>query len=573
MKISRRPSISSIARKLVYLVVFITNSATAAEFVFNGVSKPLQQNLQAHLASLQTVDANDIKSSQIQPLVNSALMPFGYYHATSKISNKTDNKITVQVKSGIQTRIKDVDIELKGSATDDAEFARLMKTYSPSSGDPLNHDAYDDFKSRLQNLAQKRGYLDAKFTKSRLEVVPSENRANLILHFYSGPRYRFGKVNFINSPIEEKRLSSLETFEQGMPIDTNKLGEFHTNLLETNWFKGVVVTPRIDLADENLEVPIDVIVEPKAKKIVEVGAGYATDIGLRASLNWNQPWYNSHGHSFDAKVKLSKPEQALSLGYTIPTENVLNEFYGVQFEATHVDYRDTKSLANNLTFERHWKLGNEWQTTVYLRYLNEEYQQASEEDHSKLLMPGIAFSMLEQSEQWHDIEQKHFYSLEYSNTEVFSDAEILRLRGDTTLSWSISDSQKFHFRSSIGINMTDSLSEVPSSLRFFAGGDGSIRGYGYESISPKNDSGELTGGRYLFTAGIEYQYRIIEPLWLGAFFDAGDAFDKEFDAKRGTGLSLVWKSKYVPVKLDLAYALDAPSKDEFRLHFSIGTQF
>ncbi|GAM74085.1 protein ytfM precursor [Vibrio ishigakensis] len=500
-----------IAKLLSGLLMLSSNSVLSAEFVIVGVPKNLEQNLQAHLAPLENVAVTDIKSSQVQALINSAMMPFGYYHSASKITAKSTSKLTLEITKGERVRIAHTDIVISGSATKDPEFNKLIKQRSLAEGEGLDHQAYEDFKSRLHNLSNQRGYLDAKITKSRLEVAPSDNSANVIIHFDSGPRYKFGQVSFINSPIDDKRMHSLETFKKGSYLDSNKLGEFHSKLLETNWFKGAVITPRQDQANSDLEVPIEVIVEPKAKKIVEVGGGYATDIGLRASLNWSQPWYNSHGHSFGAKVKLSKPEQALSLGYTIPTENVLDEYYGVQFETTHVDYRDTQSLANNLTFERHWKLGEEWQTTVYLRYLNEKYQQASDEDHSKLLMPGIAFSMLEQSEHWHDIEQKHFYSLEYSDTQLFSDAQILRLRGNTAFSWSITDSQKFHFRSNIGMNITDSLSEVPSSLRFFAGGDGSVRGYGYEAISPKNEAGELTGGRYLFTAGFEYQYRILEP--------------------------------------------------------------
>ncbi|NMS01681.1 BamA/TamA family outer membrane protein, partial [Vibrio parahaemolyticus] len=45
------------------------------------------------------------------------------------------------------------------------------------------------------------------------------------------------------------------------------------------------------------------------------------------------------------------------------------------------------------------------------------------------------------------------------------------------------------------------------------------------------------------------------------------------DWKSGTGLSLIWNSKYAPVKVDFAYGLDAPQGDQFRVHFSLGTQF
>lgn len=77
----------------------------------------------------------------------------------------------------------------------------------------------------------------------------------------------------------------------------------------------------------------------------------------------------------------------------------------------------------------------------------------------------------------------------------------------------------------------------------------------------------------MLTAGLEYQHRIYRSIWMGAFLDVGDAFEDKADWKRGTGLSLIWKSQFIPVKLDFAYGLDAPEGDEFRIHFSLGTQF
>ncbi|MDF5496551.1 BamA/TamA family outer membrane protein, partial [Vibrio parahaemolyticus] len=172
-----------------------------------------------------------------------------------------------------------------------------------------------------------------------------------------------------------------------------------------------------------------------------------------------------------------------------------------------------------------------------------------------------------------EVKHRHVYSLEYSDPNFFSDSRLLRIEGNSVLSWDISEKHKFHFRSNVGINVADALSDIPSSLRFFAGGDGNLRGYGYESISPRDENGDLTGARYMFTAGLEYQYQVYHQLWLGAFYDVGDAFNDSVDWKSGTGLSLIWNSKYVPVKVDFAYGLDAPQGDQFRVHFSLGTQF
>jgi translocation and assembly module TamA len=325
--------------------------------------------------------------------------------------------------------------------------------------------------------------------------------------------------------------------------------------------------------DDNLKVPIEIIAEPSSRNIVQVGGGYSTDLGLRASLNWSKPWYNRRGHSFETQAYLSEQEQSLQLGYKIPTEKVTTDYFGIQFESKRIDHRDTSSFSNDLKFQRYWQLDSDWQSTIYVKYLHEQYRQASEEDQSQLLLPGISFSQVDRKNDQLELNHRHIYSVEYSDPSLFSDSRLLRLEGNSVLSWDISESQKLHFRSNVGVNIAKSLSDVPSSLRYFAGGDGNLRGYGYESISPKDDNGELTGARYMLTAGLEYQHQVYRSIWMGAFLDVGDAFDDEADWKRGTGLSLIWNSQLVPVKLDFAYGLDAPQGDEFRIHFSLGTQF
>nr|WP_203219382.1 autotransporter assembly complex family protein [Vibrio vulnificus] len=545
----------------------------AAEFTIQGLSKPLERNLEYHLMPLANTSANDIPVSQLSKLVRSALNPYGYYHSKLSVQREPNDLIVLDVELGEVVLVAKSNIVVSGEASNDEDFLGLVNQAQLKQGQPLLHSEYDTLKRNLTSLAQKKGYLDGRFIESSLEVIPSMNQANVNLHFSSGSRYQFGSLSVPTSGIEPARIEIMRTFERGDDFDTLKLNQYQANLSETNWFRSVVVKADFDGISNNLEVPIEVIAEPNARNIVQVGGGYSTDLGLRASLNWTKPWYNTRGHSFETQAYASKAEQSLLLGYKIPTQNVLTDYYGIQFESKHVDYRDTSSFSNDLSFEKHWQLDSDWQSTMHVRYLQERYQQASENNDSQMLLPGVTFSLLDRKNDQLEIKHRHVYSLEYSDPNFFSDSRLLRIEGNSVLSWDISEKHKFHFRSNVGINVADALSDIPSSLRFFAGGDGNLRGYGYESISPRDENGDLTGARYMFTAGLEYQYQVYRQLWLGAFYDVGDAFNDRVDWKSGTGLSLIWNSKYVPVKVDFAYGLDAPQGDQFRVHFSLGTQF
>ncbi|EJB5267785.1 outer membrane protein assembly factor [Vibrio vulnificus] len=567
---------ASLVQKLVGIsvLVFIPfGDVLAAEFTIQGLSKPLERNLEYHLMPLANTSANDIPVSQLSKLVRSALNPYGYYHSKLSVQREPNDLIVLDVELGEVVLVAKSNIVVSGEASNDEDFLGLVNQAQLKQGQPLLHSEYDTLKRNLTSLAQKKGYLDGRFIESSLEVIPSMNQANVNLHFSSGSRYQFGSLSVPTSGIEPARIEIMRTFERGDNFDTLKLSQYQANLSETNWFRSVIVKADFDGISNNLEVPIEVIAEPNARNIVQVGGGYSTDLGLRASLNWTKPWYNTRGHSFETQAYASKAEQSLLLGYKIPTQNVLTDYYGIQFESKHVDYRDTSSFSNDLSFEKHWQLDSDWQSTMHVRYLQERYQQASENNDSQMLLPGVTFSLLDRKNDQLEIKHRHVYSLEYSDPNFFSDSRLLRIEGNSVLSWDISEKHKFHFRSNVGINVADALSDIPSSLRFFAGGDGNLRGYGYESISPRDENGDLTGARYMFTAGLEYQYQVYHQLWLGAFYDVGDAFNDSVDWKSGTGLSLIWNSKYVPVKVDFAYGLDAPQGDQFRVHFSLGTQF
>ncbi|CDU02314.1 conserved exported hypothetical protein [Vibrio coralliirubri] len=553
--------------------LFTQHSSSAAEFEVKGVNKTLTENVELYLEPLADVPASQLSKTKLSKRIQDALNPYGYYHPQLDIDLNDSDNVIINIDSGPVMRIAESIVKITGEASLDAEFINILNQSKLGSGLTLSHQEYDQTKRAIFSLAKRKGYFDGRFIESKIEVIPSENIANIHLYFASGPRYKFGSISIPDDGVDPTRIEKIPTFKKGDDFDTIKLGELQSDLSDTQWFRSVIVHGDFDKLDDNLEVPIEIIAEPSSRNIVQVGGGYSTDLGLRASLSWSKPWYNRRGHSFETQTYLSEQEQSLQLGYKIPTEKVTTDYFGIQFESKRIDHRDTNSFTNDLKFERYWQLDSDWQSTIYVKYLHEQYRQASEEDQSQLLLPGISFSQVDRKNDQLELNHRHIYSVEYSDPSLFSDSRLLRLEGNSVLSWDISDRQKLHFRSNVGINIAKSLSDVPSSLRYFAGGDGNLRGYGYESISPKDENGELTGARYMLTAGLEYQHQVYRSIWLGAFLDVGDAFDQQADWKRGTGVSLIWNSQLMPVKLDFAYGLDAPEGDEFRIHISLGTQF
>jgi translocation and assembly module TamA len=112
---------------------------------------------------------------------------------------------------------------------------------------------------------------------------------------------------------------------------------------------------------------------------------------------------------------------------------------------------------------------------------------------------------------------------------------------------------------------------VPSTFLFRAGGDQSVRGYGYQELGVQ-ENGATVGGRYLATASAEYQYWFKPPWGVAVFYDVGNAADKfgDLNPKSGYGVGARWRSPVGPINVDLAYG---HAVRKARLHFSLGFTF
>ncbi|MHA2732552.1 autotransporter assembly complex protein TamA [Vibrio campbellii] len=561
---------------IVSLLAFSHSAYADVSLKIKGIDGALEDNVNAYLSSIPEDDYSTSLRFQarLEQSITEALNALGYYHAKISYTITKDNdELIVNIKPGEPVRIKEMDVVISGEAGEDEEFTNLIKKSRLKEGRILNQGEYDALKSGIRNLALQRGYFNGDFKLSRLEVVPELNEANVRLHYDSGIRYHFGTVEILGSQIWEDRVDSLRPFKTGEPYLVSEVGEYNQNLSNTDWFSSVFVEPDLTKLDDGRDLPIKVSLAPAAKNQIETGIGYSTDTGVRGTLKWKKPWVSARGHNFDTALSLSKPEQTITAGYKIPLDDVLHEYYQLQFGLKHLDNRDTESLESNLAVERHWITDGGWHKTLYVRHLYENFSQGLQEDGVQFVLPGASFSRTRtrggNMPMWGD---KQSVTVEYGDPALLSETRVLRLLGRTSWIRGIGQNHRGLFRLEGGANITDEFEKLSPSLRFFAGGDNNIRGYGYESISPTDSSGALTGAKYMVTSTLEYQYRVHGNWWGAVFYDIGDAFNKTPEWKSGAGVGIRWASPVGPVSFDFAWGLDAEPDPEFRIHFSLGPE-
>ncbi|TCL72713.1 autotransporter assembly complex family protein [Rhizobium sp. BK251] len=122
------------------------------------------------------------------------------------------------------------------------------------------------------------------------------------------------------------------------------------------------------------------------------------------------------------------------------------------------------------------------------------------------------------------------------------------------------------------------LADIPTTRRFYAGGGGSVRGYGYQEISPYDAAGEATGGRSYVTGSFEARIGITETIGIVPFIDVGSVTDTTFpdfsDVRPGAGIGIRYATPFGPLRLDFAVPLNRfEDGTEYGIYAGIGQSF
>ncbi len=568
-------------RQLCLVSLMLTSGIASAANVrlqVEGLSGALEKNVRAQLSTIQSDEVTPDRRfrARVDDAIREGLKALGYYEPTIDFDlrpppAKGRQVLIARVSPGEPVLIGGTNVVLRGGARTDRDYLDLLSN-RPKVGTVLNHGDYDRFKKSLTSVSLRKGYFDSQFNKSQLGVALERRQAFWDIDYDSGERYRFGDVTFEGSQIRDEYLQNLVPFKKGDYYQSSDLGELNRRLSATGWFNSVVVAPQFDKSRKTKVLPLHGVVSPRTENTIETGVGYSTDVGPRVKASWKKPWMNSYGHSLTTSVSLSAPEQQLDFSYKMPLlKNPLEQYYLVQGGFKRTDLNDTEQDSTTLAVSRFWDLSSGWQRAINLRWSLDHFTQANVTNTTMLLYPGVMISRTRSRgglmPTWGDSQR---YSIDYSNSAWGSDVDFSVVQAQNVWIRTLYDKHRFVVRGNLGWIETGDFERVPPDLRFFAGGDRSIRGYKYKSISPENEKGQLTGASKLATGSLEYQYNVSGKWWGAMFVDSGEAVNdiRRSDFKTGAGVGVRWQSPVGPIKLD--FAVPVGDKDEHGLQFYIG---
>ncbi|MEH6384717.1 MAG: autotransporter assembly complex family protein [Colwellia sp.] len=573
---------------LFFLFSPLASSSTLLVHITDDLPREVTQNIHAYLGTLPEDDterAAFVFTAKKQAL--NALKALGYYRAvvTSSTEKNVDKNIwtlSLGVTLNKPTRVIKVGINISGDALGDSVFSEVIRKIPIVSGDILHHGVYEQFKTDLVSLGLERGYFDSKFIKSTIAIHKSLETAEIIVHFDSGPRYQFGEIKFTDFAINNDVLRPLISFKQGDFYQQTSLQNLQNELDETQYFSNVVVRPETESTTNNI-LPIDVSLEKAKRHQFNLGLGYATDTKERFSFGWKTPLVNRYGHRQETRLSYSAINPTGYFIYSIPLSHANNDVLQLQTELEKNDYGDLTSKFFSFQVGRVY-LKDDVLRQPYLRHLSEEWDTDGVYDDADYFIPGFTWSNIDRNGPLLDPTQgfRQYYNLEGSYEGLSSETSFLRFNARWKYISLLAPKHRVVARVELGYVIVDKNFEeaLSPSLRFYAGGDQSIRGFDYQSIGPKvtlsdglNQGEEIViGGTNMVVASLEYQY-YFSKTWRGALFvDAGSVNDNDkLDPVYSIGPGLHYISPIGPIRFALGYSL-SEENPSWRLHFSIGAE-
>ncbi|QIM69679.1 hypothetical protein A4G13_09865 [Basfia succiniciproducens] len=573
-------------KAVMFLALLISSPAiaeSAVELKVEGIAnEKLRENVQLYLATLDKEDADGSERYQnkVKENIDKALRVYGYYGSTVAFNQQPRSNapdlLIARVDIGKPTLIEDTDIVITGDALHDEYFKRLEKKV-PAKGTVLDHETYEDYKTELQKLAVQRGYFDADFPVHQLQVMPSTRQAWWRMDFNSGSRYRYGEISFEHSQIREDYLRNMLEIKSGDEYLINDVSNMTNNFSSSGWFQSVLVRP--ELHEDSKTIDLHLLMYPKKKNAMEVGLGYSSDVGARAQIGWTRPWINNRGHSLHSDLYVSSPKQTFEITYKMPLlKNPMRYYYEFSTGIENEDdtKTDTKSLAATFAALRYWNNATGWQYSLGTKIRYDEFTQADQEHKTFLLYPTTSVSRSRISGGLFPIRADTVSAtVDLGRKLWLSDVDFFRVRANAGWIKTFAPNHRFLTRGEIGYLHTNELERIPPALRFFAGGDRSVRGYGYKKISPRNSKGKLIGASRLATGTVEYQYQFVPNWWLATFADAGLAANSysTSELRYGAGMGIRWASPVGAIKFDIATPIrDKDDSKNIQFYIGLGTE-
>jgi translocation and assembly module TamA len=559
--------------------------AGVVELSIEGVDGEMRQAVFAALDIARYTTRRTIGSARLDRLVReaesqarAALEPFGHYRAEVEVVRTPlpdrRHRIEVGIVPGEPVRVVALEVEVDGEARDDPAIVAAIAEFRPRVGDVLDHRVYENAKAAIERALVRHGYFDRRTTERRVAVSRAESSARVRLRFESGPRYRFGARRIEGAQFPDAFMARFIAWDEGAPYEQQAIEATQNRLAASGFFAGLEIEPLVDERSEG-SVPMRIGTVPSNPAVWSLGAFVETGYGAGVRVGHERRWLNDRGHSVRASLELSEALIETVAEYRIPHPSA--------HRATWVLGAGWRDEQSNVVDGRSWRvqgglstIWREWSGLASINALYGDFRVGARRPDVRpqtalVVFPEVSATRVFARDR---IRPREGFSLSVrgrlADTALGSDVDLRQLRAEGRHVLPIGEASRLLSRLELGWTDTDQFRRLPPELRFFAGGQGSVRGYDWQSLGPLDPDGRPFGGPRVATATIEYEREFRPAFSWAAFVDGGNVFfDRKVRPEYGAGLGIRWASPVGPIRIDVARGFDA-ERGGWKLYLSAG---
>ena len=497
--------------------------------------------------------------------VRAALEPFGYYRAQAEVINTPlpdrRYRVEVAVVLGEPVRVTELTLRVDGAAANDAQVTAAIAQFQPALGAVFDHRVYETGKASLDRALAGLGYFDRRFLVRRVEVTRAQNSAAVELIIESGERYRFGATRIEGAQFDDVFVERFIAWRAGVPYNRDDIQSTQNLLAASGYFGSLEIEPALDLRKDGI-VPMTVTLVPAARSAWKLGAFVESTYGFGVRVGLDRRWINRAGHIARADLEFSQARITGTVEYRIPQRSDARAQWvsGVTLRDETTDVFDARSALASLA---HATTDQTFSRVISLNWLRSQFVVGARPANAPRTTVTAIYPELRLSRVFAQDRIRPqrggavALTLRSAETALGSDITLRQARIEARYVLPAGEGARLLSRLELGWTSTGNFSRAPPELRFFAGGQNSVRGYDWQGLGPIGADGRPFGGPRVITASIEYERRFRESLSWATFVDAGNVFfGRDFEPQVGVGAGLRWSSPIGPIRLDLARGLD-----------------
>jgi translocation and assembly module TamA len=510
----------------------------------------------------------------------------GYYdgHASFTIDEAAQPvAVTISVDAGPRTRMEAFNVRVDHAANQPDPEPVPLGDLGLAIGEPARAQSVVTAQAALLKALAEQGYPLAKVRDRRVVVDHAAHTMRVELTVAAGPLCRFGAVTVTGlSRLDQGWVRNRLPWQTGERFSLAQMDLLRKRLVESRLFSSVKLTTA-EAVEPDGSLPITVDVREADRRSIGVGASWASSEGFGGHATWEHRNLLGGAERLRAQLTASEIRNALDLTARVPDLGAADQDGLASFtaEEQRTNAYITRTVGGALGME--WVLTPTWRAAAS----GAVERTFEDRDDRRRTYTLVSFPL----EARHDGTDDLLDPTRGNRLRLQVRPFIEALGGTVSFNrFEVSDSHYLEVLDNprivlagwgrFGAITGNGLDNIPADKRFYVGGGGSVRAYGYQMAGPVNASGTPTGGLSELAFGGEVRARVTDTIGIVPFVEAGSAYESrlphpEDDLRWGAGLGVRYVTPIGPVRADIAVPLNRrPGIDSaYQVYLSLGQAF